>query len=156
MSFESVYERHFAPLFRYAYRWTRDRDAAEDVVQEAFVRYLLSAVPEGEARPWLFRVASNLLRDQRRRYLRRRGLMQQWAWWRRETNESDEPDRAVETTRVGEVLGRLEERDRMMLLMREEGFSYREIAEVAGVSETSVGTLLARALRRFKEVYEGR
>lgn len=155
MSFESVYERHFAPLFRYVHRWTRDRDAAEDVVQETFVRYLLSTVPESEARPWLFRVASNLLRDDRRRYLRRRRLGLKWASGRTEMPESNEPDRAIETARVGDALRSLEERDRMMLLMREEGCSYHEIAEVVGVAPTSVGTLLARALRRFKEAYEG-
>jgi DNA-directed RNA polymerase specialized sigma24 family protein len=36
-----------------------------------------------------------------------------------------------------------------MLLLRQEGFSYKEIAEVAGVSHRSVGTILARALQRF-------
>lgn len=155
MSFESVYEQHFAPLFRYVHRWTGDSDAAEDVVQEAFVRYLLSGVPEHEARPWLFRVAGNLLRDDRRRRMRRRGLVVKWAWWRsEEAEEGSGAAGAVETTRVGEALDRLHERDRTMLLMREEGFSYREIAEVVGVAPGSVGTLLARALGRFKEAYE--
>ena len=154
MSFESVYEQHFAPLFRYVHRWTGDSDAAEDVVQETFVRYLLSSVPEHEARPWLFRVASNLLRDDRRRHMRRRRLVLEWTWWRRDAADQEKGVRTVERTRAGEALGRLAERDRTMLLMREEGFSYREIAEVVGVAPGSVGTLLARALRRFKEAYE--
>jgi DNA-directed RNA polymerase specialized sigma24 family protein len=42
-----------------------------------------------------------------------------------------------------------------MLLMREGGFRYEEIAEVAGVATTSVGTLLARATKRFMAVYQG-
>jgi RNA polymerase sigma-70 factor (ECF subfamily) len=51
--------------------------------------------------------------------------------------------------RVREALETLSPRDREMLLLRQEGFSYREIAEVAGVSDRSVGTILARALQRF-------
>jgi RNA polymerase sigma-70 factor (ECF subfamily) len=41
-----------------------------------------------------------------------------------------------------------------MLLMREEGFRYAEIAEAVGVAPGSVGTLLARALRRFSTALE--
>ena len=48
----------------------------------------------------------------------------------------------------------LSERDARMLLMREEGFKYAEIAEVLGVKSTSVGALVARALKRFAKAYE--
>jgi RNA polymerase sigma-70 factor (ECF subfamily) len=51
------------------------------------------------------------------------------------------------------VLDRLPERDRQLLLMREEGFKYEEIAQVVGVAPASVGTLIARALKRFVEAY---
>ena len=51
------------------------------------------------------------------------------------------------------ALAKLAPRDREILLMREEGFRYAEIAEVVGVAPSSVGTLLARALGRFSSVY---
>jgi len=54
------------------------------------------------------------------------------------------------------VLERLPVRDRQLLLMREEGFSYEEIAAVIGVAPASVGTLIARALKRFADVYQSR
>lgn len=54
---------------------------------------------------------------------------------------------------VREALGELSERDQTMLLMREEGFKYSEIAEAVDVAPGSVGTLLARAARRFEETY---
>ena len=50
---------------------------------------------------------------------------------------------------VRTALMRLSPRDRMALLMREEGFSQREIAAAIGVSSTSVGKTLMRALERF-------
>jgi RNA polymerase sigma-70 factor (ECF subfamily) len=48
----------------------------------------------------------------------------------------------------------LAERDRLALLMREEGLDYNEIAEALGLSVGSVGTTLSRARRRLVEAYE--
>jgi RNA polymerase sigma-70 factor (ECF subfamily) len=68
------------------------------------------------------------------------------------------PDEAVERGEqvhsVRAVLEQLSERDRQLLLMREEGFKYEEIAQVIGVAPASVGTLIARALRRFTDLYQ--
>ncbi len=54
---------------------------------------------------------------------------------------------------VRRALAGLPERDRQLLLMRGEGFSYREIGDAVGVKHTSVGTLLARAQQRFVDSY---
>ena len=51
------------------------------------------------------------------------------------------------------ALAALDPRDRELLMMREEGFSYREMAEAVGVQATSVGTLVARAQKRFTETW---
>ena len=68
------------------------------------------------------------------------------------------PDEAVEHSEtvagVRVILDQLSPRDQQLLLMREEGFKYEEIARVIGVAPASVGTLIARALRRFAELYE--
>jgi RNA polymerase sigma-70 factor (ECF subfamily) len=48
------------------------------------------------------------------------------------------------------------ERERQMLLLRAEGYSYKDIAEALSLQETSVGVLLARAKRAFLAVYEDR
>jgi RNA polymerase sigma-70 factor, ECF subfamily len=57
---------------------------------------------------------------------------------------------------VRTVLERIPERDRQLLLMREEGFKYDEIARVIGVAPASVGTLIARALRKFVAEFDTR
>ncbi len=68
-----------------------------------------------------------------------------------------QPDEDLERKeRIGSVRAALDvlaERDRQMLLMREEGFRYDEIAEAVGVAPGSVGTLMARALKKFTAVY---
>src|SRR5690606_8149349 len=64
--------------------------------------------------------------------------------------------RSEERINVHQVLESLSERDRTCLIMRFSGFSYQEIAEVIGVSKNSVGTILLRAMRRFRREYENR
>jgi RNA polymerase sigma-70 factor (ECF subfamily) len=60
-----------------------------------------------------------------------------------------------EAERVRATIERLGERDRQLLLLRAEGYGYRELAAALGLNEASVGTLLARAKRAFREAYEG-
>jgi RNA polymerase sigma-70 factor (ECF subfamily) len=56
---------------------------------------------------------------------------------------------------VRRALEQLPARDRAVLLLRHAGFSYAEVAEAVGLAPASLGTTLARAQRRFREVYEG-
>lgn len=154
MSFEDVYERSFPSLFRYLHRYTGDADAATDLAQEAFMRLLSARVPEADARAWLFRVATNLARDRSRARTRRLRLLDRWLGGGEDAVAADEGiERREAVERVRLALDALDGRDRRMLLMREEGFTYREIAEAVGVAPGSVGTLIARAVERFREVY---
>jgi RNA polymerase sigma-70 factor, ECF subfamily len=140
-------------LFRYLYRLTGDADAADDVAQEAFVRLIRHDLPDDEVRPWLFTVATNLIRDRARKSDRHRRLAPHVP----QAGAPTMPDVAVEQTEVVAAVRRalleVPERDRLMLLMREEGFSYGEIARAVGVAPGSVGTLLARAGRRFATAF---
>lgn len=154
MSVDDLFRRYYPSLHRYLVRLTGDVDAAHDMAQESFVRLLDQSIPEDEAKPWLFTVATNLVRDAARRTSRRERLLESAPI---ETVSGASPDSIVERNErialVRAALGRLSERDRVLLLMREEGFSYAEIAEAIGVASSSVGTLLARALKRFTEAY---
>jgi RNA polymerase sigma-70 factor (ECF subfamily) len=113
-------------------------------------------MPEDEARRWLFTVAINLVRDGARTARTRERLLAAEPVGAR---AAEQPDELVEREeRIGGVRAALEqipERDRMILLMREEGFRYDEIARAVGVAPGSVGTLLARATRRFVQAYSG-
>ncbi|MGH7607065.1 MAG: sigma-70 family RNA polymerase sigma factor [Gemmatimonadales bacterium] len=55
--------------------------------------------------------------------------------------------------RVRRAIDRLPERERRLLLLRAEGYRYRDIAAALELNEASVGTLLARARRAFREAY---
>jgi RNA polymerase sigma-70 factor (ECF subfamily) len=155
VEFESLFQQLYPSLFRYLHRLTGDSDVADDIAQEAFVRLLKQSLPEAEVRPWLFTVAMNLVRDHARKIERRQRLLTTAPVMVSSFASPDEGvERSEQVQAVRVVLDQLSERDQQLLLMREEGFKYEEIAQVIGVAPASVGTLIARALRRFTDLYQ--
>lgn len=153
VNFEALFDTVYPSLFRYCNRLTGDPDQAEDLAQEAFFRLLDRGAkgPEAGLRSWLFLVATNLVRDRSRTRETRTRILSGIPVPEPEVGPEKDLARAEDIRRVRRALEVLNERDREMLLLRQEGFSYREIAEVAGVSHRSVGTILARALQRVAE-----
>lgn len=161
VDFDDLFDRVYPALHRYCVRLTGDGDTADDVAQEAFVRMVRRDVSGDESglRSWLFRTALNLVRDRSRVRTNRERLLQENPRHAAVPSDPEPPDRTTERAeavrKVRRTLDELDERDRALLLMREEGFRYREMAEAVGVATGSIGTLLARAQRRFAEAYEG-
>ena len=149
----ALYASHHEALLRYLVRFTGDPDDASDAAQETYLK-LMATPPAHDQNPraWLFTVASNLVRDGWRR--RQSSLkLQEVAGAELMSQPPLEPDVQVERdderARVREALARLSHKERTVLLMREEGFTHREIAEAVHTTTRSVGTMIARALKRF-------
>ena len=154
MEVESLYEAHRPALVRYLARYCGDPHVAEDAAQEAFVR-LAERPPAGDEnlRAWLFTVATRIALDDRRSHRRHEDLLR-GAPERAGLGEApDRPDEALARgdlrRRVRAVLDSLGEKERTVLLMREEGFTHKEIAAAVGTTTGSVGTMIARALRKL-------
>ena len=154
MNIRRLFERHYASLVWYLHGRLGDRDLAEDLAQEAFVRLLDKPPHAPDA--WLYVVAGNLARDAQRSEVRRsRHLSVMDA--REQVAEAVDPapgaDAAMctaeETALVRDTLALLPERDAALLLMRADDVSYREIAAAIGVAPASIGPLLVRAQQRF-------
>jgi RNA polymerase sigma-70 factor (ECF subfamily) len=156
--FVALFDVHFQRLYRYLDRLSGEPELAADLAQEAFVRlYRRGAVPEAPE-AWLISVAMNLFRNVKGSRSRRRRLL---TVSRGEGVHSDPPRLPDESSegndarrRVRSVLDGMTERERHLLLLRAEGYSYRDIAAALGLNEASVGVLLARAKRVFRESYE--
>ncbi len=149
-----MYAQHYESLVRLLYRRTGDRDRAEDLAQEVFVRAL--EAPPTNPRPWLFAVALNLARDDGRRTSRQRRKLEQYSAEQERTAApaaDEEVERREKTDAVRAALARLSEKDREALLLKAEGFAYGEIAAALGLAPGAVGTTLARARRRLVESY---
>jgi len=145
-----LFEAHGAAVYRFASVLLQHHQDAEDCVQETFLRLLRHLDGGGEAgnlRGWLFTVAANAARDRHRR--RRR-----WLPWDRTHDVAVAPsalpdeDGRLELARA--ALRQLPERDRLLLALRAQGLSYRDIASAARLRPTSVGRLLARAVDRWE------
>jgi len=158
VDFDASFDELYPPLVRYCHRLVGDRDTAEDVAQESLVRLFTHKVegPPPALRAWLFKTATHLVRDRYRVEENRRRLLEEnpVAPTAEETPDH-RLERLMERDRARRALEELPARDREMLLMRYEGFSYKEIADVVDVATTSIGTLLARAERRFMEIVAG-
>jgi RNA polymerase sigma-70 factor (ECF subfamily) len=153
---DRLFRTYHLPLVRYLTRRLGDRDWAEEVAQETFLRALRQDALTNE-RSWLFAVATNLVRDDARKEARRRRHLTLLAEQEREAVAEPAPlsiERAEEAAMARKAVDGLAERDRLALLMRDEGLNYDEIAEALGLSVGSIGTTLARARRRLAETYE--
>ena len=155
-AFCRLFDQEFPSLFRYLNRLTGDGDLADDIGQEVFVRlYQRGSFPD-DTRAWIAAVAHNLLRDHGRTTKRRLHLMETRAAGLTPGAPAHADEKLLVDERrqaVRRALDNLSERDRRMLLLRHEGYSYREIADAIGVKETSVGTLLLRATDAFQNAF---
>jgi len=148
-----LFAAHHAALYRYVARFAGDEDLADDVVQETFIRLAEHPPPDatgGGIRAWLFTVATNLAPDALKIRGRRPRPLAHQEGRLPTADPAPYPAEALEREetrgRVRRALAGLSEKERMLLLMREEGFKHREIAAAVGTTTASVGTLIARAL----------
>lgn len=154
----ALFETHFQRLYRVMHRLSGEPDLASDLVQESFVKlYQRGSLPD-EPGAWLISVAMNLFRNEKGKHRRRLRLL---TVERGERSLGDAPPSPEEAAMSGDsrrdvraALGVLAERDQRILLLHAEGYRYREIAVALRLNQASVGTLLARARRAFREAYE--
>lgn len=159
----AAFEQYHAELYSFLVRSTRDDGAAEDLLQEAFLR-LTAECRAGHApdnvRAWMYRVCSNLATDRgRRTSLATRWLIRHG---RDEaaTRTIDSPEsgmlRRERWQNVDTILASFPAETRTALLLSSQGFSGLEIAEAIGRSHTATRTLLVRARTRMRAALEQR
>lgn len=148
-AFHSLYQRTARPLRGYLRRASGDPGLADDLLQEAYLRYLRSGFvgedPDHE-RHYLFRIASNLLADH---FRRRRHPTEELTDVAASARQHHDLELRSD---VGRALARLADRDRQMLwLAYVEGSSHDEIALALGLKTASLKSMLSRARSRLAE-----
>jgi RNA polymerase sigma factor (sigma-70 family) len=154
---EELFATHFPRVYRIVNRLSGEPDLAADIAQEAFVRlYERGSLPDTPL-AWVITVALNRFRNRAAKRSRRLRLL---TVERAAAVLSDPPPSPAQAvtgadtrSRVRAALARLPERERQMLLLFAEGYRYRDIAASLNINEASVGTLLARAKRAFRDAY---
>jgi len=151
-AFRAFYERTARGVWAYLARITGDRQLADDLLQEAFYRFLRASAnyeTETHRKNSLYRIATNLARDARRRILIRLPLF----------SRSEDVERVPSAEHAGSAEGkadvdramaRLKPRERAMLwLAYAEGASHQEIADALGLRPSSLKPMLFRARRKL-------
>jgi RNA polymerase sigma-70 factor (ECF subfamily) len=157
-AFRAFYDRTARSVWLYLSRLTGDPQAADDLLQDAYFRFLRADRPyasEAHRRNYLFRIATNLVRD---RHRRRVELVPVPDGDERDVPHTsvDEGARAERRVDLDRALARLKPRDRALVwLAYAQGSSHREIAESLGVKTGSVKALLFRARRRLAALLRG-
>jgi len=146
-AFRVFYGRTNRPLWSYLLRVSGRRDVADDLLQESYYRFLTAKLPQMDAvesKNYLFRIATNLLRD--------RGRSREVSNTVGATVQSCEDDPETRTD-VRRAFEQLKPRERQLLwLAHVEGFDHREIARLTGLKVASIRVLLFRARREFASV----
>jgi len=153
-TFRAFYDRTARQVWAYLARITGDRSLADDLLQESYYRFLRAErafTSESHRRNYLFRIATNLAHDRRRRG---RGIVNVPVPAENEPGAlADGRDVAAETeqrTDLARAMATLKPREREMLwLAYAQGSSHEEIAESLGLRKSSIKILLFRARRRL-------
>ncbi|HEV7503540.1 MAG TPA: RNA polymerase sigma factor [Thermoanaerobaculia bacterium] len=166
-AFASLVESHQERLLRLCERLLGDAEEARDAAQDVFLKAYRKAAdvrPQGQVYTWLYRIAVNHCLNK----LRRRKLVR-FLRLDSPTDEDspafDPPDRAADPAATLDArrrwqatrtaIGKLPENQRAVLvLVRFEGLSYKQVAEVLGITEGAVESRLVRAMRRLEAAQE--
>jgi len=150
-----LYDAHQRELYSFLLATTRDSAAAEDLLQESFLRLLRETRADRmplNGRAWLYRVAANLALS------RGRHLRAAVRWQLRQSNDGtsaspeDEFMRREQNEQLVNGLGDLPDAARVGLVMAAHGFTGVEIAVALGRSESATRSLLCRSRLRLREL----
>ena len=159
IEFDEAFTLHHRTVFRAARSVVRDPGLAEDVTQEVFIKLYkhMDSLPDLEMlRPWLIRVALNIAKNTVRGNIRANTRDENYVKSTVETSiysvesEYEQQDAVDEINRA---LYKIKEPLRSCLVLKQQGLSYREIAESLSLNETSIGTYVARARAEFSKFY---
>jgi RNA polymerase sigma-70 factor, ECF subfamily len=167
-AFQELVERYQTRLLNFVYRTVGDRERAEDLVQEVFIRvyrHLHRFDPAKKFSTWIYTIASNLAKNELRN--RSRNPLVLFQTIRKHWEDDDRPLQFEDATSrpddmyrkrylrevVEASVARLPEHHRQVFVLRElEGKSYEEIAEITNCNLGTVKSRLNRARTSFAEI----
>ncbi len=162
-AFETLMRKYYPPILNFIYRMLGDRNSAEDLTQEVFIRVYKSAArysAKSAFKTWLYLIARNLTLNECRR--RKRWLTQPLHSSEQEPPRQFEdkayprPDEELlnkeKSGLIQQAIDALPPKQRLAVILRAyDNFSYEEIARTLEVSAKAVKSLLNRARETLKE-----
>ena len=156
-AFAEIVGQYEAPISRYLYRLTGDREVAQDLVQETFLKAyqgILKTDSELSFKAWLYRIATNNALQ----YKRRRGFISLARFddsAKHDLPASDSPHVHIEEKQlIEEALIKIPRDQKVCLVLHYvEGLKYREIGEILRITEDAVRMRVVRGTKEFQKLY---
>lgn len=154
--FEEIYEKYATDVLRVSYFYMGDRQKAEDVCQDVFVRLITNApvLQEGREKAWLLKVALNRCRD-----------LWRGAWVKRVILGSpafelipapDEIDKLADQQEIMGAIHQLPASFREVILLHYyQGYGITEIAEMMDLPEGTISSRLSRGRKKLESILKG-
>ncbi len=155
-SFRDLFTTYYPFVVRQIMRIVKEQQTAEDIAQDVFLsfyhtdRTVIENIPAWLSRASVY-AAYNHLRSEKRRQNRQEKEAADKELVAPSSEDMWLEKEAIEDVR--DVLAKLDERERTLLLMKYSGFAYGELAKATGTEVGSVGTLLSRAKTKFRSLY---
>lgn len=157
LDIEALFRAHYGRVARVIARVVGDRARSEDLAVEVFLKLWRNHKAQSEnVEGWLYRVAVRDGIDELRRRTRRGHYERMLAWVQPRPPAATPADiHSVfqKQTRVRSVLSVLEPRQAQFLVLRSQDFTYQEVASILNMNPASIGTLVSRAEKSFREEY---
>lgn len=157
MAFRELVMDHSHAMFRLAWRLTSDESAAEDIVQEAFIkawRKIGDFRMQSSFRSWLHRITVNTAMDHLRKQAKRKRFEIEEPEWEPAQNTADIPNPSVQIDirrQTEAAMMNLSETERSALLLRHfEGHSIKEIAHIMEMTNGACKQTVFRAVRKMR------
>lgn len=154
--FNKVYQEWVQPLYRYAYYQTKDRQSAEDLVQEAFTKYWhkMSTIEEGKEKSYLYTSIRNLWLNK----VEHRKVVMRFENAVNRSSQVHTPEYLLEMKefemKLQNAISNLPDGQREVFLMnRMDGLKYREIAELLRVSQKAIEKRMSQALLQLRKIH---
>ena len=155
-TFEELYERYATDVLRVCYFYLGDRQKAEDVCQDVFVRLITTSptLQAGREKAWLLKVALNRCRD-----------LWRGAWLKRVVLGSpafelvpapDEIDSLAEKQEIMQAINQLPATFKEVILLHYyQGYGISEIAEMMELPEGTISSRLSRGRKKLESILKG-
>lgn len=154
-TFEEIYQEHYKTMYGVAIKLVYDKDVVVDIVQDTFIclyEKLQSGAEIEYVKSWLYKTTLNKSID----YCKKKKCFEAIGEYINYEDHQESFEQKESKAIMRLCINKFKMADRKVLILYSEGLSYRDIAEVTGIKETSVGKTLSRLLKKLEQEYKKR
>ncbi|MFA8299421.1 MAG: RNA polymerase sigma factor [Hyphomicrobiales bacterium] len=155
MKFKDLYNEHYKLIYSIVFRFIHNKEETEDICQETFLKlyeYISNGKEINNVKSWLITLSLNNCKDKYKKQTKYRFIKDHV---HSSKLQYSDPDSMYEINEKAQILSsaidQMPQKEKEMLILYQEGMSYKEIGEICNVNYTSVGKTLSRVILKLKK-----